>query len=142
MPLAVKFARLNLVVVLALLAAFLFVQADLPVSWAKELGAVMTGDGCMMQCCCAPEKRSQGTCCCFSKRSQEKPGCLLRGSRCGEDGHTSDMPIVVKFQVALPMLASASVRDLVQKPVLLAVVDPNIRDTEPPVPPPRFLVPA
>jgi len=140
MLVAVKFARLNLVAVLVQLATFLIVQADFPISQARETDAAMTGDRCMMQCCCAPEKHAQGTCCCSFKQSQQKSGCSLRNSRCGEDGQSSDMPIV--FQVTLPTLKSAGARDLMQKPILLTISDPNIRETEPPVPPPRFLVPA
>jgi hypothetical protein len=137
-----KFARLNLVVVLMLLAAFLFVQADLPISQARETGMTMTGDKCMMQCCCAPEKHAQGTCCCSSKRSEQKSGCLLRSSHCGDDGQGSGMPIVVRFQVTLPVLRFAGACGFVQKPILSFIAEPNTRDTEPPVPPPRLLVPA
>jgi len=96
----------------------------------------------MTQCCCAPEKHAQGTCCCSSKESQQKSGCSLRTSPCGEDGRSGGMSIVVKFQFALPTLKFAVARDLVQKPISSGIDALNIRETKPPVPPPRFLVPA
>jgi hypothetical protein len=104
---AVRFARLNIFVACLQLATFLLVQTDVPISQTRETAAAMTGDRCMMHCCCALEKQAQGTCCCSSKRTTAKSGCLLRSSRCGEDGRTSDAPIVVKFQVVLPVLTVA-----------------------------------
>lgn len=52
------------------------------------------------------------------------------------------MVIVVKFQVVLPVLPVALLPGVAWKPVLPAVTRASARLTEPPVPPPRLLIPA
>jgi len=140
---AVKFARFNLLVVLLQLAAFLFVQAELPISQAVAMRPLMPAGGCApRQCCCSADSQKHGTCCCSSKGAQTKSGCLLRASRCGENGPTSDTVIVVKFQIVLPMLTVVLSHDVTLKPVLPDAVGTSMRPTEPPDPPPRLLIPA
>lgn len=43
------------------------------------------------------------------------------------------MLLVVKFQVTLPILAGLRAREIMLKPILLTVIDPNIRETDLPV---------
>ena len=69
-------------------------------------------------------------------------GCSLRASRCGGNEPNSDTVITVKFQVVLPVLTVALLDDVTEKPVLPSVISASARPTEPPVPPPRFLIPA
>jgi hypothetical protein len=133
----VKDARFDPVVVPVLLAAFLLVQADLPISQA-----VAIRPSTAQQCCCSLEKQKRGTCCCCSKGAQPKSGCLLRASHCGENGPSNATVIVAKFQVVLPALTIALLDDVTQKPSLLAAIAASARPTEPPVPPPRLFIPA
>ena len=139
---AVKFARVNLFVVLLQLAAFLIVPADLPFSQTAAVRPPGTPGVCPVRCCCPPEKHARGTCCCFSEDAHTKSGCSMRASHCGEDGRASDAPIVVKFEVTVPMLTIIPGQDLTRKPILLRIIDAFARFTEPPDPPPRLLVPA
>ena len=129
-----KHSRFDIVVVLVLLAAFLLVQADLPISQAALIRPAA------QQCCCSAEIQKHGACCCCSKPAQSKSGCSLRASHCGENEPSSDTVIVVKFQVVLPVLAVALLDDIARKPALPAVIDASARSAEPPVPPPRLLV--
>ena len=131
-----KRARFNLVVVLVLLAAFLLVQADLPISQAVAIRASATHS-----CCCSLEMQTHGACCC-SQGMQSKSGCSLRASPCGETAPSDDTIIVVKFQVVLPVLTIALLPDVARKPARLAAIGASTRPAEPPVPPPRFLIPA
>jgi hypothetical protein len=133
----VKHARFNLAVVLVLLAAFLLVQADLPISQAVTIRPPVA-----QQCCCSLEMQKRAACCCCSMGTQTKSGCSLRTSSCGENGSTGDTIIVVKFQIVLPVLTVALLQDVTQTPTLSAVTDATARPTEPPVPPPRLLIPA
>jgi len=132
----VRYPRFNCVVVLLLLAAFLLVQADLPISQAVAIRPPAAG-----QCCCSLEMQKHGTCCCCSKGAQPKSGCSLRASHCGENEPSSDTVIVVKFQVVLPVLTVALLDDVTEKPALPAVIGASARPTEPLVPPPRLLIP-
>ncbi len=86
--------------------------------------------------------QKHGTCCCCSKGTQPKSGCSLRASHCGGNEPNSDTVITVKFQVVLPVLTVVLLDDVTQKPLLLAAIPAGARPTEPPVPPPRLLVPA
>jgi hypothetical protein len=133
----VKYSRFNGAVILFLLAAFLLVQADLPISQAIAVRPTAAHP-----CCCSLEMQAHGACCCCSKGAQPKSGCSLRASPCGETGPNSDTVLVVKFQIVLPVLTVALLSDVTQKPALPAVIDANARSTEPPVPPPRLLIPA
>ena len=133
----VRCSRFNGVVVLLLLTAFLLVQADLPISQATVLRPSAAG-----QCCCSLEKKERGACCCCSRGAQPKSGCLLRASHCGEDQPTSDTTITVKFQVVLPVPTVALLHNVVRKPLLAAAIGRGARPIEPPVPPPRLLIPA
>lgn len=132
-----KYSRFNFAIVLVLLAAFLLVQADLPISQA-----VATRPVTARQCCCSLEMQKHGACCCCLMGTQTKSGCSLRSSHCGENGPTSDTVIVVKFQVVLPMLTVTRLHDVAQTPALTATTDASARPTEPPVPPPRLFIPA
>ena len=133
----VKYSWFNCAVVLLLLAAFLLVQADLPISQTAFIRAPAA-----QQCCCSMEMQKHGACCCCSKGMQSKSGCSLRASHCGENGPSNDTVIVVKFQIVLPVLAVASLDYVARKPVLPATIGASARSTEPPVPPPRLFVPA
>ncbi len=86
--------------------------------------------------------QEHGACCCCSKGAQPKSGCSLRASHCGENEPSNDTVIVVKFQVVLPVLAVVLVHDVAWKPLLATTLGAGARSTEPPVPPPRLLVPA
>jgi len=86
--------------------------------------------------------QKHGACCCCSKGTQAKTGCSLRASHCGGNEPSSDTVIVVKFQVVLPVLTVALLDDAAQKPALPATISTSARPTEPPVPPPRLLIPA
>jgi hypothetical protein len=120
-----------------LLAAFLLVQADLPISQTAFIRPPAA-----RQCCCSPEVQARGACCCCSKGTQPKAGCSLRAFPCGENGPNNDTIIVVKFQVVLPVLTVALLPDVARKPAPSAAIGAGARPTEPPVPPPRLLVPA
>jgi hypothetical protein len=133
----VKYSRFNCGVVLVLLAAFLLVQADLPI-----LQAAFIRPTAARQCCCSREMQEHGACCCCSSGAQSKSGCSLRTSRCGENVPSNDTVIVVKFQVVLPVLTVASLDDASEKPVSPTAIGASARLTEPPVPPPRLLVSA
>jgi hypothetical protein len=133
----VKHTRFNFAVVLVLLAAFLLVQANLPISQAAFIRPTAA-----RQCCCSLEMQKQGACCCCSMGTKAKSGCSLRASRCGENEPSGDTVIAVKFQIVLPVLAIVWLQDGAHKPTLPAVVDASARSTKPPVPPPRLLLPA
>lgn len=133
----VKYSRFNCVVVLVLLAAFLLVQADLPISQTAFIRPTTA-----RQCCCSLEMQKHGTCCCCSMGIQSKSGCSLRASHCGENEPSSDTIIVVKFQFVLPILTVALLHDVTWGTALPATVGASVRSTEPPVPPPRLLIPA
>jgi len=137
---AVRIVRLNVFVAVVQLAAFLLVQADLPISQAAPVRPPITASGCGVRCCCSPEKRAQGICCCSSKSAHTISGYVLCASHCGGDGQASTAPIVVKFQVVLPVLTVVFGDDLTRKPMLPDVIDTPVRSTEPPDPPPRLLV--
>lgn len=74
--------------------------------------------------------------------AQAKAACSLRASHCGENGPSTDTILVVKFQVVLPVLTVVLSHDRVRKPALPVVIGVVTRTTEPPVPPPRLLLPA
>jgi hypothetical protein len=133
----VKHSRFNCGVVLLLLAAFLLVQADLPISQAVAIRPPAAH-----QCGCSLEMQAHGACCCCSMGLRPKSGCSLRASRCGENGSNSDTVIVVKFHIVLPVLAVVFLHDVVRKTALPSAIDASMRSTEPPVPPPRLLIPA
>ena len=81
----------------------------------------------------------------FSKisRSTCRLACNMYGARnCGETAPSDDTIIVVKFQVVLPVLTIALLPDVARKPARLAAIGASTRPAEPPVPPPRFLIPA
>ena len=138
----VKTGRFNFIVIVLLLAAFLLVQADLPLSQAAALRPpVPAGECATHRCCCSHEMQKNGACCC-SMGTQTKSGCSLRASRCGGDEPNNDTVITVKFQVVLPVLTVALLDDVTEKPVLPVVISASARPTEPPVPPPRLLIPA
>jgi hypothetical protein len=137
---AVRIDRANLFVVLLQLAAFLPVQTDFPISQAVAIRAPVVAGACFARCCCPPDKQERGTCCCSSKGAHTKRGDLLRASRCREDGRTSDAPIVVKFQVTVPVLAAVQEWDVAFETTPKAVISASVRLIEPPDPPPRFLV--
>ena len=86
--------------------------------------------------------QKHGACCCCSKGAQPKSGCSLRASHCGENGTNGDTVIVVKFQVVLPVLTVALLDDLTKKPASPTPIIGSAHSTEPPVPPPRLLIPA
>jgi len=133
----VKHSRFNIVVVLVLLAAFLLVQADLPISQAAFIRAPAA-----QQCCCSMEMQKHGACCCCSMGAQSKSGCSVRASHCGENEPSGDTVIVIKFQFVLPVLTAAPLREVAQNLVPLAAINVSALSIEPPVPPPRLLAPA
>ncbi|HUJ72084.1 MAG TPA: hypothetical protein VLZ30_07555 [Verrucomicrobiae bacterium] len=135
-----RIARLNILVAVLQLAAFLLVQADLPISQAVVVRPPISGSGCGVRCCCPPENRMRGACCCSSKSAHARSNYALCASGCSGDGRTSTAPIVVKFQVVLPILTIVFGDDLTRKPILLHILDTPVRSTEPPDPPPRLLV--
>ena len=138
----VKFVRFNLLVVVLQLAAFLVVQADFPTSQAIALRPPAMAGSCVEHCCCPMEKHEQGRCCCHSKGTPAKPGRFLRALCCGEDVPNGEAPVVVKFQVALPVLTAVRMHDSALTPVFAALIDAPTQAAEPPDPPPRLLIPA
>jgi hypothetical protein len=133
----VRYPRFNCVVVLVLLTAFLLVQADLPISQAAAIRPLAAH-----QCCCSLEMQRHSACCCCSMGALPKSGCSLRAPRCGENEPSSDAVIVAKFRVILPVVIVALLDDVTAKSVLPAVIGASARPAEPPVPPPRLLIPA
>ena len=138
-----KSARLNWLVVCVLLAAFLFVQADFPISQAAAVRLPLSSDACAVhQCCCSREMHEHATCCCFSKKTPTKTGDLLRVIHCGHNGQSRETVIGVRFEITLPLVPAVPADQSLLTLVIPTGESVNARSVEPPVPPPRFLLPA
>ena len=126
------------VMISLLLASFLIVQADLPVARAAGEQAPAAGESCAVHhCCCSPEARRAGKCCCAARKASAG-----YGFHAGCVGHQpqGDMPIVVKFQVVLPLVVGPATQDPRGLVLAAAPAFPAPRDSEPPDPPPKLLV--
>ena len=129
-------------IVYLLLASFLIVQADLPLSQASVERAAPTGGKCVSdECCCSLKARQKGNCCCASK-PVPGTGFALRAASCADDQPQGDAPIVAKFQVVLPRFAALVTRDADFPTLAIPEKLPVLRAMEPPDPPPRVLVAA
>jgi hypothetical protein len=124
-------------VVCLLLASFLIVQADLPVLRAAAERAGVIGATCAShECCCSTESHRMGECCCESEK-EPASGVAWRAPSCLDRQLPGDAPIVVKFQVVLPILAT--VQSWLPDRVVVFLSSDRLapRIAEPPDPPPK-----
>ena len=133
--------RFKSLIVYLLLASFLIVQADLPLSQASVERAAATGKCVPDECCCSLNARQKGNCCCASK-PVPGTGFALRAASCSDEQPQGDAPIVVKFQIVLPLFAALAMWNPDVPTLATPEKLPAPRTAEPPDPPPRVLATA